>query len=610
MATKRSMNEYIDKTVKRYSALFTLPPHRMLLIELFAASLLSGILIATTLRFTQPYGLPLGLTLGTTFFTLTVASDFVIHFSSVNIDPVFSFRRCTALSVYAHLGWLVLTIAAALANQLAPSIWFRFLILGFCAMLALRLLVFLAASFAAIPKIVAFAGLQPVLYMISVVYTASATSTFSLDLPLLTFFLLSIIITVIAVSVYVYSIDRVGMAILGVRSFSVLKAFMANWTEDLNAPFERLFERFSQQSQIRLSTLSFRNSKGIVKTIMIIPAFHPGPFKNIGSSGLPYLIQKAVENKFKNCIVIVPHGLSGHNLDLATQAENQMVLERTLKLAEASHFKANATPFLHIERNGASVGCQVFNGCAFVTLTLAPETMEDLPPELNQVIVTAAKESRFLTAIAVDAHNSINGPFRIDEAVKPLQEAALVSLEKASKLKAAEFQVGVARVVPKEFSLKEGMGPGGIAVLVVRIADQTVAYVTIDGNNMITGLREKIFEALAEIGVTGGEVFTTDTHMVNAVVMNARGYHPVGEAADHKILVGYVKQATMNAIEDLEPAEAAWATDTVSDVKVIGEQQIAAMSTLLDKAMKRARNLAVSVFPLASAVLAALLLLL
>jgi len=610
LTAKKSMNEYIDKTVKRYSALFTLPSHRTLLIELFAASLLSGILVTTTLRLTQPYGLVLGLALGITFFALTGASDFVIHFNSLKKDPVFSFRRCTALSVYSLLGWVVLILAGTLANQFVPGVWFKFFVLGFCAALALRLLVFLAVSFAALVKVVAFAGLQPFLYMVSVVYTASGTSAFSLDSRLLAFFILSVVVTVTAVSAYVYSIDRVGVAILGVRSFSVLKAFLANWTEDLNAPFERLFELFSQESEIQVSVLSFRNNKGIIKAIMIVPAFHPGPFKNVGSSGLPYLIQKAVEDKFKNCTVMVPHGLSGHNLDLATQVENQLVLERTLKLTEISRFGADATPFLHIKRNGASVGCQVFNGCALLTLTLAPETMEDLPSELNRVIINAAKESRLSTAIAIDAHNSINGQFKLDEAVQPLEEAALASLEKTSKLRTAEFQVGVARVTPEGFGLREGMGPGGVAVLVVKTGDQRVAYVTIDGNNMITGLREKILAALAEIGVGGGEVFTTDTHMVNAVVLNARGYHPVGEAIDHEVLIDYVKRATMSAIEDLEAAEATWATDTVSNVKVIGEQQIAAMSTLLDKAMKRARNLAISIFPLASAVLAALLLLL
>jgi putative membrane protein len=602
------MNEHIDRTVKRYSALFALPAHTTILIELLVTCIFIGILIQTRLRLTQPPGLVLGAALGATFFVITLASDFIIHLSSVETDPLFNFRRCSALSVYSLLLWVALITLGIIVDFFVSGIWLEFFLLGFCAALALRLLVFFAASFAGLAKAAFFAGLQPVLYVFSVIYTLSTATTFAVNTSLLVFFALSVLVTVVATFAYMFLIDRVGQAVLGVGAFSVLKAFMANWAEDLNAPFERLFERFSQASEIQLSALLFRNKKKVVKAIMIVPAFHPGPFKNIGSSGLPYMIQNAVEDKLKTGIAMVPHGLSGHNLDLATQADNQLVLERTLKLTEASKFGTAATPSLHISGNGADVGCQIINGCALVTLTLAPETMEDLPPELNQALINAAKENGLSTAIAVDAHNSINGPFNVDEAVKPLREAAFASLEKSSKLKAVDFQIGVAREIPKEFGLREGMGLGGIVVLVVKTAEQITAYVTIDGNNMITGLRKKILDALAEIGINEGEVFTTDTHAVNAIVMDARGYHPVGESMNQDLLIEYIKRVAKSAVENLEPGEAAWATDIVPNVKVIGEQQIAAMSTLLDKGMKRARNLALSIFPLAGLVLAALLL--
>jgi len=504
--------------------------------------------------------------------------------------------------------WVALITLGIIVDFFVSGMWLRFFLLGFCAALALRLLVFLGASFASLPKAVFFAMLQPVLYVFSVMYTLSAATSIVVNTSLLVFFALSTLVTVVATFAYMFLIDRVGQAVLGVGALSVLKAFLANWAEGLTEPFERLFERFSQASEIQLSALLFRNEKKVVKAIMIVPAFHPGPFKNIGSSGLPYMIQNAVENKLNTSIAMVPHGLSGHNLDLATQADNQLVLERTLKLTEASEFGASATPSLHVTGNGADVGCQIINGCALVTLTLAPETMEDLPPELDQALKNAAKKNRLSTAIAVDAHNSINGPFNVDEAVKPLQEAAFAGLEKSSKLKAVDFRIGVAREIPKEFGLGDGLGPGGIVVLVVKAADQTTAYVTIDGNNMIIGLRKRILDALAEMGINGGEVFTTDTHAVNAVVMDARGYHPVGEAMNQDSLISYIKKAAKSAMENLEPAEAAWATDRVPNVKVIGEQQIAAMSTLLEKGMKRARNLAVSIFPLAGVILAVLLL--
>ena len=604
------MDEYIDQAVRRYSSLFKLPAQTTLFMELFATCILSGILIAATLQFSPYYWIAFGLALGTTLFVLTVISDALIWFSSIRTDPVFNFRRCSALSLYSLLLWFVLTlVGVVVTNLLSVDVWFRFFILGFCAALALRLLVLSAVSFAGAGKVAVFAILQPISYTIPAVYTVSAVNAFGLDSSLLAFSFLSIGVTATAVFVFMFSIDRVGVKILGVGSFSVLKAFMATWTEDQNAPFEHLFERFSQERDIQLAILLFRNAQGVVKAGVIVPALHPGPFKNVGSSALPYAIQSTVEGRLERCVALVPHGLSGHDLDLATQTQNQIVLERVLRLSDMSDFGKAATQFVRVERDGASVGCQVFNKCALVTLTLAPETMEDLPPELNAAIVETARKNGFSTAIAIDAHNSIQGPFKINEAIKPLSEAATVSLEKASKHRPTSFHVGVARVVPKEFGLQEGMGPGGIAALVVRVGDQTTAYITIDGNNMISGLREKILTALSEVGINEGEVFTTDTHEVNAVVLNARGYHPVGETMDHEILIEHVRQATTNALANLERGEVAWRAETVSGVKVIGEKQIEAMCTLLDKSMKRARKLAISVFPIAGAILAALLLL-
>lgn len=604
------MDQYIDKAVKSYSALFKLPSQRAVLVELILICLLSGVLIATALKFSPLYWLAFGLALGITLFVLTLVSDVLIWIARAKADPVFNLRRSLALSLYSLIFWLTIILVGVIVDRLfSTDLWLRFFVLGFCAALTLRLLVFSTVSFSGVAKIAFFVFLQPVLYTIAVVYTASAVNSLSLNLSLSVFFVLSVVVVVTAVFLFLFSINRVGVGILGVGSFSLLKAFMATWTEDQNAPFERLFERFSQERNVQLSILSFRNANGVVKASVIVPAVHPGPFKNIGSSALPHAIQSTVENRLGTCVVFVPHGLSGHDLDLASQNQNQIVLERIAKLCNVSKFGSAATSFVRVKRNGATVGCQAFNGCALVSLTLAPETMEDLPPELNAPILDAAKKNKFSTAIAIDAHNSLQGPFKIEEAMKPLEEAAVVCIEKASRQQAVSFQIGAARILPREFGLEEGMGPGGIAALVVKVGSQKTAYITIDGNNLVTGLREKILAALSEVGVDEGEVFTTDTHEVNAVVLNARGYQPVGEAMDHEVLIKYIKQVTADAMTNLEPAQVAWGMETVSGVKVIGERQIEAMCMLLDKSMKRAKKSAISVFPLAAAVLIALLLL-
>jgi putative membrane protein len=154
------------------------------------------------------------------------------------------------------------------------------------------------------------------------------------------------------------------------------------------------------------------------------------------------------------------------------------------------------------------------------------------------------------------------------------------------------------------------MGPSGIAALVVRVGSQTTAYVTIDGNNMISGLREKILSALLEIGVNGGEVFTTDTHAVNAVVLNARGYHPIGEVMDQEQLIENVKRAVAAAINNLEPAEAGWKTETVPNVKVVGQKQIESMCMLAEKAGTQAKKLALLMFPIVGILIGVLMMML
>lgn len=611
MKTDDSMNNYIEKTVERYSSLFTLPSHRKITMLLFIFSLLSGLLIVFALKTFSDFHhtLVLGLTLGATLFVLIMITDFMVHFVSFRRDLIFNLRRCSALSLYSVVVWLGFIILGVIANVLSYGLWFKLFLLGFCVVLALRFLVLSVVSFEGVGEVSFYSLLLPALYTVPVVYAVRVMEESVLSASVALLFSLSLLVTLFSIILFISAINHVGLGILGVGAFSVLKAFLASWTEDFNEPFEQLFERFGLERDIKVSALAFKASKRI-KAVIVVPAFHPGPFKTVGSSALPYAIKTTLENKLASCVVAVPHGLSGHELDIASHAQNQRVLEAVRKLAAFSDFGSVATPFVRVKKNSAIVGCQIFGGCAFVTLTLAPETMEDLPSDLESFIVGEAQRLNLSTAIPVDAHNSIQGPFDIDKAINPLREAARACLKKASRQKLDDIEVGVAKVRPKEFGLREGMGPGGIVVTVIKVGEQHTAYVTIDGNNMISGLRERILSALSEIGVNKGEVFSTDTHVVNAVVLGARGYHPVGEALDQGILINYVKQATEDALADLEKAEVAWRKGTVSNVKVIGEKQIGLMCMLLDKAMKRAKSLAFSIFPIAGVILAALLLLL
>ena len=144
--------------------------------------------------------------------------------------------------------------------------------------------------------------------------------------------------------------------------------------------------------------------------------------------------------------------------------------------------------------------------------------------------------------------------------------------------------------------------------MVVEVGSQKTAYVTIDGNNMVSGLRDKILCAIKTLGIDDGEVLTTDTHSVCGLTRSTRGYNLVGEAIAHTKLISYIKDAVSQALANLEPVTASWRTETIRDVKVIGDQQITELTVLADKTTECVKRVAVILFPSASVILTTLLL--
>ncbi len=602
---KETTDKYVDKVVKRYYKLFGLPTQRKLTIYLAILAVHGAVLSMLPLNLSLET-FAVGLCFGAVFFFFTVLSDIIVVHTSMKNDMIFNFRRCYALSFFSSLVWFAILLVGGLTSSLlgAPQLWIRFYFLGFSGALILRLLVLSVTSFSGFAGALYSSLLQPVLVSIPILFIGS-TVGYVLDTQILSFVLASVLVSLLAVSIFKYSMDSVGTGAVGIPSSVLFKAFLANWTEDLIAPLESFFEQLGHEQDINVTLLTF-TAEEKVKAVIVVPALHPGPFKNLGSSLIPSLIQKGLQDKF-GCVVSVPHGLVGHELDVASEQHNKRVVDKILTFVEPSSTASKATPFVRTESGNAKAGCQIFGNCAFLTLTTAPNTMEDLPTELNTFIVSEA-EKLGVCALPIDAHNSLGGPFDVDAAVASFSKASVECLQKAVKTKKSSFKVGVATIVPNEFTVHDGMGSGGISVIVVEVDDQKVAYVTIDGNNMVSGLREKILASLKELGITDGEVLTTDTHSVCGMTRSRRGYNLVGEAVDNDKLISYIKQATTKALSNLEPAEVSWKTNVIPDVKIIGEQQINELTVLADTTTERVKRVAVTLFPLAAVSLVALLL--
>lgn len=597
----------VDRAIKHYSSLFSLPSYRRVIALLYGESLLLG--FSSNMPFTRSLMWFVGgILLGKLIFAVTFLSDFLTTKILLRKDIILNFRRMMFLSFSSNLLFATFTIAAntiASQSSATTNLTIKVISLGYFAALSLRFVVIYSISFTSLISKFLSGFIQPSLLLTSVLTIQAGEFNIHHAPPYL---LLSPAFSALSVWLFIRSLNKIGMEAFGVPSLKLFKAFLADWTESHGQPLEEILEQIGEESDVNISLLIFRSkNKGKPIAAIIVPNIHPGPFKNIGSSPLPGLIANSLEKKLK-CVVSVPHGISGHELDLASQRENRRVLEELAEaLGKPKEFSDRVTRFFVIERDGAKVGCQVFNGCALLTLTTAPKPMEDLPLELNKAIIQEAAKLGFPWVIAVDAHNSINGSFNMDRAIPSIREAAFHALKKARSLKYTRgpIRAGAGKIIPGELGLEEGMGPGGITAVVVEAEDQKTAYVTIDGNNMVSGLREKILSDLKEIGVDGGEIFTTDTHVVNAVVLTERGYHPVGEVSDPNKIVKYVRYAVAEALEKMDLAEAAWSRISIRGVKVIGEKQINDLSLLTDEVSDKAKKNSF-IFPLFALTLTAL----
>lgn len=118
---------------------------------------------------------------------------------------------------------------------------------------------------------------------------------------------------------------------------------------------------------------------------------------------------------------------------------------------------------------------------------------------------------------------------------------------------------------------------------------------TIDGNNMIRGFREEILKSLEDV-IDDGEILTTDTHIVNAVLSIDRGYYSVGEAVDRERLISYIKEGVGRALANTSDAEVAHKNVEIQGVKILGEERLLSLSVLVNSTYEFVKKLAPRIY--------------
>jgi len=504
------------------------------------------------------------------FFLPAIITDAISSVLLLRDDPLFYLRRCFALSLFSCALWvLVMCLGGAVRNIFAaldfPQQPF---FLALFTVMPLRSLAVTSMSSKNIPNKILFTFFQPFVFSIAAILLLNLNVAIFLKS-----FCAALVLSSLPLLLLLRSIESRGHRMIRTSPLRVFRAFLVDWLSRKNELFESFLEEIGSESKVETTCMKFHGKESNrPKALIAVSDFHPGPFLNVGSSELPSLIQRDLENN-KGLVVAVPHGISGHEHNLVSQAQNSKVISAINSLFENPDFSNYASAFGTFEVESAKVGAQVFGECLLLTLTQSPRDMEDIPFQLGKALEQLAKK-RFKYVAIVDAHNSIaEARMFTEQEIKNLRSAASQAIESLASLRTDTFEMGVAKSIFRGFGPDDGIGPGGIVAFVFKTSGRLTAYVTIDANNMVPGLREKIISSLKDIAITGGEIMTTDTHVVNGLVPARLGYYPLGDAISQDIVVETIKETVKKAQDDLEEARVS-SSSIITEVKSLGSQSL------------------------------------
>ena len=354
-------------------------------------------------------------------------------------------------------------------------------------------------------------------------------------------------------SLIVRRVEREGSAEIGHSPMALFRAFLDHWLRKRPNSLEDRLLSLSTEGEIETRILSLSDADSMPRASIVVSNFHPGPYRDLGSGGLPSELKRAVQES-QPAIVHVPHGISNHKLNIVSHRDIGKLLEAVKSNYPPTHNGSTASRMIRERVGEVTVSGQAFGRSALLTITLAPEEMEDLPTQVAQEIDKEAVRRGF-EVLTIDAHNSIEAQTSITPTqAERITEAARKVLERLETLPQGPFMVGAAENGLELFTLEDGIGPGGLSVMVVRAQNQVVAYVTVDGNNMQRGLRDKILLSLRNAGADDGEVMTTDTHLVTGIVRSPLGYYPVGEHLPSNLFIDTITKTVQKAIASMVDA--------------------------------------------------------
>jgi putative membrane protein len=370
----------------------------------------------------------------------------------------------------------------------------------------------------------------------------------------------------------IWAIDRPLYRAFHIHLLSFLNTFIAHLT-DGSKTMEDFFREIGEEVYVPQVTIFFRKEKGR-GVIFTVPNVHPGPMGEIGGGVLPRYLQKAFPE-----LVMVSHGTATHDFNIVAEEEIEKIVTAIRAGRDRPGYSPSASRSYRCRSGSVSLLYQVFGTTLLMVSTRSPEKTEDIEFGIGTTIMAEGHRS-FPHVAFVDAHNCFTGDISSvtpgSLAALDYQQAAFHAITDGPGLEQFPIEAGSSQVIPP-FTRVQGFGDQGIETLVIRTGGQTTAYVLIDGNNILAGVREALRDYVLSL-VDEAEIMTTDSHVVNTV----SGKNPVGFNVPPDHIIPYLDQSIREALGDLSPALAGGDTATCERVVVFGSQRIAQMASTVN----------------------------
>jgi len=345
------------------------------------------------------------------------------------------------------------------------------------------------------------------------------------------------------------------------------------------ASLERFFARFAKPATVSIALLSFRRG-GVARATIALPTVHPGPFAALGASDLPRKLSERLGPAAGT--VLVPHTPCNHDLDLPSTSEVDRIGEVGRALAaRLDGPQADRSSPLVAPRSGSLARAQLLGETVLVVVGQAPAPTDDIDFAVADQIARASAPAAGPRVVLIDAHNSYvedegDITYGTPTAERLIDDARAAIAAAVAAARPGPVEVGVA--VRAGYTIgRDGIGPTGIRALVVRGGGTTTAYVLLDGNNLVRGLRAPVLSALEGV-VDAAEVMTTDNHVVHEV---DGGVNPIGERLPADRLVAEVRGTVEAAVADLTGVSVFSGSASIPDVPVLGPDWTARLLTSL-----------------------------